>query len=115
MICLVNSPRVPSRTARSGDVLKADLRRDAQSVTDVARQVRLVERVEMQVFDTPRQQIVAKLGGQCRGQQVGPAVALGGLEGIGYHLRDRGAAGLGKSACPGPVLNRQNAGNDRRV
>src|SRR6056297_1845850 len=99
----------------SGHVAQCHPGRDPQRVAHVAGEVGAVERVKMQVLHALSDQVAAEFGGYGGGQEVVTVVADRLGEGIVEPGGDVRAAGGGEFARAGPVLDRQDAGNDRRI
>lgn len=92
--------------------MQAGLRRNTKGAADVMRQLRLVERVKVQMIDAALQQVVAQLCRQRGCQQIGVAVAQGIFKGLRDNWRDAGARCGGEFRCALPVLDGQDAGDD---
>src|SRR5690625_3464054 len=88
-------------------------RRDAQRATDLVGQVGLVHRVEMQMLDPVRDQVIALLGSDGDRKEVvlllGSRIAIGAQHPVG----DGGSAAGGKAAHAAEILDGQNPGPDR--
>src|SRR6056297_3479334 len=82
---------------------------------DVPRHLGPVQRVEMQMFHSAFDQPVAKLRAMGRREKLRPVVADRGVEIADQFLGNAGATALGEAAHAFPVLDRQNARDDRSV
>ena len=84
-------------------------------MANVTGQFRTVQRVEMQRVDAFFKKITAEFGAKRRGKQVFATIADGCFECGLYPFGDYGTAGPSELGRAFPILNRQDAGNDRLV
>src|SRR6056297_3930282 len=99
----------------SGHVAQRYLWCYAKRMADIAGQFGAVERVEMQVLGPAVDQVAAQLCRNGGGQQVLAPVTGGLVEGIDQPAGQGRAAAPGEFPHAGPVLDRQDAGDDGRV